>query len=149
MGKKRSRVKTKTSGKGSASRLTEAVDGGRPQEILIGRERAVVVPLETWRLAMEELEELYDLRAYDRAKAEMDGSGEEFIEHDEVCRLLNRSPLRYLRSRADLTQSALAKRSGYSQSYIARAEKGQRRLSPTAARKISKVLGVPIEKLLV
>jgi DNA-binding XRE family transcriptional regulator len=121
-----------------------------PQEIQIGNEKAVVIPLETWKRAMEELEELYDILAYDRAKAEMEEEDEtERIEHDELCRMLGLSPLRYLRNRAGLTQTGLARRARLSQSYIARAEKGERQLSETAAKKIAKALGVPAEKLLI
>jgi DNA-binding XRE family transcriptional regulator len=127
-----------------------SMDPGGPQEIRIGGERAVVVPLETWKRALEELEELYDLRAYEQARARMEGESEaDWIEHDELCRLLGRSPLRYLRARAGINQSALAKKTGLSQSYLARVESGQRKLSLPAARKIARVLKVRAEELLV
>jgi DNA-binding XRE family transcriptional regulator len=121
-----------------------------PQEIKIGSERAVVVPLDLWRKVLEDLEDLYDLGAYEQARAEMEGETEaDWIEHDELCRLLGRSPLRYLRNRAGMNQSALAKKTGLSQSYIARVESGQRKLSLAAARKIARVLKVEVEKLMV
>lgn len=122
----------------------------RPQEIQIGGQRAVVVPLDLWRKALEELEGLYDLRAYDQAKARMQGETEDdWVEHDELCRRLGLSPLRYLRNRAGLNQSALAKKTGFSQSYIARIEKNQRKLSLPAARKIARVLKVAVDMLMV
>ena len=34
--------------------------------------RAVLLPLREWELLMEEIEELEDIRAYDKAKAERD-----------------------------------------------------------------------------
>jgi len=101
-------------------------------------------------LAREEWEDQEDIRAYDEAKARMEEEGEEsLVEFDELCCQVGLSPLRYLRGRAGLNQSQLARKSGLSQSYIARVEKNQRKLSLAAAKKIARVLGLPREKLLV
>ena len=73
----------------------------------------------------------------------------DWIEHDELCRMLGRSPLRYLRGRAGMTQAELAKKAGVSQSYVAKVEAGDRKISKTGAAKIARALGVAAEDLIV
>ncbi|HUT54494.1 MAG TPA: helix-turn-helix transcriptional regulator [bacterium] len=130
---------------GAADMERNGDEFARPQEIRIGGEQAVVVPLAVWRRLMEEMEELQDIRAYDRAKADPD---QKTIEHDELCRMLGRSPLRYLRGRQNLTQARLSKKTGLSQSYIAKLEAGERRPSKTALKKIAAALKIEPEKLI-
>ena len=114
------------------------------QEIRIGREEAVIVPRKTWERLMENLEEMEDVKLYDRVKARK----EKTIEYDQLCRELGRSPLRYLRNLAGLTQSRLARKTGLSQSYIAKVEANERKLSPSARKKIARTLGIEPEKLI-
>jgi DNA-binding XRE family transcriptional regulator len=116
-----------------------------PQEIRVGDQKAVVIPVDVWERILEELEELDDIRAYEEAEVESD---QKTIEHDELCRMLGLSPLRYLRQRAGLTQTALAKKSGLSQSYIAKVESSERRPSLKAAKKLAGPLGVTPERLM-
>jgi len=114
------------------------------QEIEVGKERAVVVPLDTWKRMLERLEELEDAKLYDEAVADADQTT---IEHDELCRRVGRNPLRYLRGRAGMTQNELAARSGLSQSFIARTESGGKRLSASSRKRIARALGIKLEKL--
>jgi len=114
------------------------------QEITVGGERAVVVPLETWRALVERLDDLEDELLFDAARS----SGErDLVEHDELCRRLGRSPLRYLRQLAGLTQAGLARRARLSQAFIARLESGAKRLSPASRKRVARALGVSEEKL--
>jgi DNA-binding XRE family transcriptional regulator len=114
------------------------------QEITIGAERAVLVPLDTWRALIERLEDLEDELLFDVATA--DGE-QDLIEHDDLCRRLGLSPLRYLRRLAGLTQTELARRTRLSQAFIARVEAGEKRLSDASRKRIARVLRVPMHKL--
>ena len=114
------------------------------EEITVGTQRAMVVPLETWKMLVERLEELEDERLFNEAYEE---SGHDTIEHDELCRRIGRSPLRYLRTRAGMTQAELARRAGVSQSLIAKVEKNRKRLSETSRKKVAKALKVPPSKI--
>ena len=113
------------------------------QEIQIGHEEAVIVSRKTWERLMERLEDLEDVKLYDQAKTRK----EKTIEHDQLCRELGLSPLRYLRNRAGLTQSQLARKTGLSQSYIAKVEANERKPSANARKKIARALGIAPEKL--
>ena len=93
----------------------------------------------------ESLEDLKDVQLYDRIKARR---SEKTIAHDELCRQLGLSPLRYLRTRAGMTQTRLARRTGLSQSYLAKVEANERRLSGPAREKIARALRISPDKLL-
>jgi len=114
------------------------------QEIQIGEEQAVIVPLKTWKQMLEQLEDLEDIKLYDRIKASRD---QKTIPYDEVCRQLGLCPLRYLRNLAGLTQTRLARRTGLSQSYLAKVEANERRLSDPARKKIARALQISPDKL--
>ena len=126
------------------------------QVIAIGEERAVIVPLKVWEELMERfeqiedialldrLEDLEDEALYDEAMADPD---EELVKHDQVCRELGLCPLRYLRHQAGMTQTELARRTRLSQSFIARVESNDKRLSTTSRRKIARALKLPESKL--
>jgi len=50
-----------------------------------GHKKAVVVPIEEWELILEQLEDMDDIEAYDRAKAE----GSESVPFEDVLKRLN------------------------------------------------------------
>jgi len=114
------------------------------QEIKLGQERAVVVPLIIWKRLMILVEEMEDELIYDRLTAAPD---EELIEHDDVCRILGLSPLRYLRTRAGMTQARLAEKTGISQSFIAKVENNRKKLSQGSKRKIASALKIKESEL--
>ena len=114
------------------------------QQVSIGNERAFIVPHHIWRRIILRLEELDDERAYDAAKTTSDQTT---IEHDEVCRMLGESPLRYLRLQAALTQAELAKKARLSQSYIAKVELGDKPLSTASRNKLARALKIAPEML--
>ena len=44
------------------------------QEIEVGKEKAVIIPQKSWKKILKKLEDLDDIRAYDEAMAEDDGT---------------------------------------------------------------------------
>ncbi len=120
------------------------MEGLKVQEIEIGKERAVIVPERTWKRLLALLEEKEDVRLYDKVKSMPQGT---IIEHDELCRQLGRSPLRYLRGRAGLTQAELARKAGLTQSFIAKVEASEKKLSDSSRRKLARALDTPQAKL--
>jgi DNA-binding XRE family transcriptional regulator len=60
-----------------------------------------------------------------------------------MCRRLGRSPLRYLRRRAGLTQGELASQAGLTQSFIAKVEASEKKLSKTSRNRLARALGIP------
>jgi len=115
------------------------------QEIQVGEEQAVIVPMKTWKQMLEQLEDLEDVKLYDQIKARR---SEKTIAHDELCRQLGVSPLRYLRTRAGMTQSQLARKTGLSQSYLAKVEASERRLSGQASKIIAQALHLSPDQLI-
>jgi len=114
------------------------------QEIKLGQERAVVVPLVIWKRLMVIVEEMEDELIYDTLTAAPD---DKLIEHDDVCRILGLSPLRYLRTRAGMTQARLAEKTGISQSFIAKVENNRKKLSAGSKRKIASALKIKESEL--
>jgi DNA-binding XRE family transcriptional regulator len=114
------------------------------QEIKVGKERAVVVPIETWQRLMELLEEIEDEYLYDEAKAD---TSQDTISHEELCRRLGRSPLRYLRTRVGMSQTQLARKAGLSQSFVAKLEANEKSMSDASRRKIARALGIQVSDL--
>ena len=119
--------------------------GAKIQTIELGGERAVIVPLDAWTRLVERLEDLEDVALYDEAMAAPD---EELVEHDQVCRELGLCPLRYLRHQAGMTQTELARRTHLSQSFIAKVEANEKRLSTSSRKKIARALKLPESKLI-
>ena len=115
------------------------------QTIELGGERAVIVPLKVWEELMERFEQIEDIALLDSLEDDPD---EELAKHDEVCRELGLCPLRYLRHQAGMTQTELARRTRLSQSFIARVESNDKRLSATSRRKIARALKLPESKLI-
>lgn len=114
------------------------------QEIRLGNERAVIVPLETWQKLLDYLEDIKDIAILEQIDADPD---EEAVEHDELCRRFGLCPLSYLRGLAGMTQTELARRTGLSQSFIARVESNDKRMSPSSRKRIARALGLPESKL--
>lgn len=94
---------------------------------------------------LEAAEDLADIEAYDRAKAE----GGEGIPDEYVGRILDgESPLRVIRDWREMTQAALAEASGVNRVYIAQIEAGKKPGSVRALGALAGALRVPAETLM-
>ncbi len=113
-----------------------------------GREMFAVVPIEAWRELLEKAEMLEDVAAYDRAETALAGGEEELVPQELVDRLVaGEHPVKVWREYRGLTQRDLAERSGLRQSYVAQIERGHRRGTVDAYRRLAETLGVEIDDL--
>jgi len=96
----------------------------------------------------EAVEELDELRAYDRARADLAAGSDELVPSEAVVRLIaGESPLRVWRELRGFNQSSLARASGVNRVYLADIETGRKRGSIEALRKLALALQVTIDDL--
>ena len=107
--------------------------------------RYVLVPEDEFQKLQEALDDLDDIRAYDRAKA----TPQEFVPATVVDRLIEgESPIRVYREHRGLTQDQLASTVGISKPYLSQLENGVRTPSVDTARALADALRVDIDDLL-
>ncbi len=108
-----------------------------------------IVPWDEYESLLRKAEALDDVAAFDRAVHELQQSGDENVAADIVNRLVaGEAPARVWREHRGLTQAALARQSGVSQSYIAMLERGTRRGTPHKLAQLARALEVDLEDLL-
>jgi DNA-binding XRE family transcriptional regulator len=107
--------------------------------------RFAVVPAETYERMIEDLDELDDLRAYDRAISK----GQEFVPAAVADRLIGgENPIRVWREYRTMKASDLAATVGISKPYLSQLEHGGRQASHTVLRKLATALAVDIDDLI-
>ena len=106
-----------------------------------------------WRALIARLEDLEDAaaiaerRAYE-AKVGKEVARRDYLTGDEVRRILDdESPVKVWREKRGLSQRELGEQAGVSSSYLAEIETGKKPGSAEALRKLSRVLGIPMENL--
>ena len=106
-----------------------------------------------WRALIARLEDLEDAaaiaerRAY-QAKVGKEVARRDYLTGDEVRRILDdESPVKIWREKRGLSQRELGEQAGVSSSYLAEIETGKKPGSAEALRKLSRVLGIPMENL--
>jgi DNA-binding XRE family transcriptional regulator len=114
-----------------------------------GQPEYAVVPIETYRRLVELAEDMEDIRAYDRAMAEIDRGEDEVVPGAVAARLLRGDvhPLRIWREYRGLTQEALAEAAGVGKSYISQIEAGKKTGAVRVLRTLAETLAVDIEDL--
>jgi len=96
----------------------------------------------------EAAEELVDLRAYDRAKAELSAGGDELVPAASARRLIGgESPLRVFRDLRGFTQARLSGLAGVNRVQIADIEAGRKTGSVDTLKKLADALGVLVDDL--
>jgi len=107
--------------------------------------RYVLVPENAFRRLQDKLDELDDIRAYDRARAK----SQEFIPAEFAHRILDgESAIRVYREYRKMTQDTLAAKAGISNPYLSQLENGLRTPSVATARKLAKCLRVDLDDLI-
>jgi DNA-binding XRE family transcriptional regulator len=106
--------------------------------------RYVLVPEAAYERMIEDLDELDDIRAYDRAKA----APQEFVPAAIVDRLIaGENPLRVWREHRGFTQQVLADATGISKPFLSQLEHREREASVATLRKLAAALGVDLDDL--
>jgi len=107
--------------------------------------RFVLVPEKTYDRMLEELEDLEDIRAYDRAKAKH----QEFVPLEIVKRLTaGKNPVRVWREYRELTQQLLADKADISKPYLSQIENGAREPSLSVIKRLAAALSVDVDDLI-
>jgi DNA-binding XRE family transcriptional regulator len=107
--------------------------------------RYALIPAPTYSRMLEQLEELDDIRAYDRAKARR----QEFVPAEMVDRVLaGESPIRVWREHRSMSQAGLAEACGVSKPYLSQLEGAKRAPSIAVAKKLAAALAVDVDDLI-
>lgn len=113
-----------------------------------GRPEWAVIPYAEFQRMLEQLEDLDDVRAFDRAKRELAAAEDELVPATLVERLANgESPLRVWREHRGLTQQALADAAGVGKSYISQLEAGTKAGSLWTLRSLAAALKIDLDDL--
>lgn len=113
-----------------------------------GRPEWAVIPYAEFQRMLEQLEDLDDVRAFDRAKRELAAAEDELVPATLVERLANgESPLRVWREHRGLTQQALADAAGVGKSYISQLEAGTKAGSLWTLRSLAAALNIDLDDL--
>jgi DNA-binding XRE family transcriptional regulator len=108
----------------------------------------VTIPREEYERLREAAEDLADIAAIERIKADIAAGREELIPSELVDRMLSgESPLRVYREYRGLTQTALAAASGVNRVQIADIEARRKSGSIDTVRKLADALRVTIDDL--
>ena len=107
--------------------------------------RFVLVPEKTYGRMVEDLDDLGDIRAYDRAVAKP----QEFVPADVADRLIAReNPVRVWRRYRGLTQQQLAQKARISKPYLSQLESGAREASLSVLKRLAAALKLDVDDLI-
>lgn len=107
--------------------------------------RFVLVPEKTYDRMREDLEDLEDIRTYDRAKAKP----QESIPLEIVKRMIaGENPTRVWREHRKLTQQQLAGKARISKPYLSQIETGAREASVRVIKRLAAALEVDVDELI-
>jgi len=120
------------------------MDLSKVKETEFNGEKVAVVPIDLWHEVLETLEELSDMCDYNDCRID---ENREVISHEDLCCELGVCPLRYLRMQAGMTQSELARKSGFPVETIAKIEDNEAKPDYEQKKKLADALGVGEDKL--
>jgi len=108
----------------------------------------VTIPREEYERLLEAAEDLADMAAYHRIKADIAAGREELIPSEFADRIIDgESPLRVYREYRGLTQAALAEAAGVNRVQIADIESRRKSGSIDTVRKLAEALRLTIDDL--
>lgn len=108
----------------------------------------ITIPLDEYRNLKAAVDELADLRTYDRAMADIAAGRDELVPSEVAKRLVSgENPLRVWREFRGMTQAALSGASGVNRVQIADIEAGRKNGSVETVCKLAAALGIGVEDL--
>lgn len=108
----------------------------------------ITIPIEEYRALQEAAEDLADIRASERVKADVKRGDDEYVPSDLVNRILaGESPVRVWREYRGLTQLALSEAAKVNRPLIAQIEGKQKIGSVDTLRSLANALEVPLDDL--
>lgn len=108
----------------------------------------ITIPLDEYRNLKAAVDELADLRTYDRAMADIAAGRDELVPSEVAKRLVSgENPLRVWREFRGMTQAGLSGAAGVNRVQIADIEAGRKNGSVETVCKIAVALGVGVEDL--
>ncbi|MBL3608218.1 helix-turn-helix transcriptional regulator [Rhodovulum sulfidophilum] len=109
----------------------------------------VTIPRDEYERLREAAEDLEDILAYDRAKADLAAGRDELVPAEFADRIIDgESPVRVYRDLRGLTQAALAEKAGINRVIVAEMETGRKQGSAQTLKKIADALGVTVDDLI-
>jgi len=109
----------------------------------------VTIPRDEYERLREAAEDLEDILAYDRAKADLAAGRDELVPAEFADRIIDgESPVRVYRDLRGLTQAALAEMAGVNRVTVAELETGRKQGSAQTLKKIADALGVTVGDLI-
>ncbi|MBL3552697.1 helix-turn-helix transcriptional regulator [Rhodovulum sulfidophilum] len=109
----------------------------------------VTIPRDEYERLREAAEDLEDILAYDRAKADLAAGRDELVPAEFADRIIDgESPVRVYRDLRGLTQAALAEKAGINRVIVAELETGRKQGSAQTLKKIADALGVTVDDLI-
>ena len=106
--------------------------------------RFVLVPEKAYGRMIDDLDDLADIRAYDRAKSK----AQEFVPAGIADRLIEgENPVKVWREYRNLTQAELAKRVGVSKPFLSQIENGVRTASLATMKRLALTLKLDLDDL--
>lgn len=114
-----------------------------------GEPEYAVVPYGEYEALLQKAEALDDVAAFDRAVRELEEQQDEVVPASIAHRVVaGENPIKVWREYRGLSQTALAERSGLSQSYVAMLEGGSRNGTTENLNRLAQALDVDLEQLL-
>lgn len=114
-----------------------------------GEPEYAVVPYGEYKTLLQKAEALDEVAAFDRAVRELEEQRDEVVPASIAHRVVaGGNPIKVWREYRGLSQTALADRSGLSQSYVAMLEGGSRKGTTENLSRLAEVLDVELEHLL-
>ncbi|MBL37359.1 MAG: transcriptional regulator [Xanthomonadales bacterium] len=115
-----------------------------------GIEEYAIVPIDEWRRICALAEDAEDIRAADSSVRELAAGYDETVPMEIVRRLLEGAhPLSVWRKYRGMTQQELAEAAGMGKSYVSQIESGAKSGSVKSLQRLSEVLRVDIDDLIV